>query len=85
MGDVQLAAILSDLVSGATPLIAIDQDAQPFSGWRVSRTRAGADVLAGRGDRLVMAPLERWLGGVHLAPGAPLWRWDGERLTLVAA
>ncbi len=85
MGDVQLAAILRDLAAGATPLIAIDQRELPFGRWRVSRTHAGADVLAGRGDRLAMAPLDRWLGGVHLTPGAPLWRWDAERLTLVAA
>jgi len=23
---------------------------------------------------------DRWLGGVHLRPGARLWRWDGSRI-----
>src|SRR5438874_274315 len=53
--------------------------------WRVWRTSLGAGVLAGRADRLALVPLDRWLGGVHLRPGAPLWRWDRERRTLMAA
>ena len=83
MGDVQFAALLRDLASGSTPLILIGNHDQPFGHWRISRTASGADVLAGRIDRLAVVPLERWLGGVHLRLGAPLWRWDAERLSLV--
>ncbi|HEV8584416.1 MAG TPA: hypothetical protein VGT02_05555 [Methylomirabilota bacterium] len=83
LGDVQFAATLRDLTAGATPLVRIEAAAEPFGRWRVSRTDAAADVLAGRADRLALVPLERWLGGVHLRPGAPGWRWDGR--TLVAA
>ena len=83
MGDVQFAAILRDLAHGTTPLITIEQLERPFRQWRISRTSRSADVLAGRADRLALVPLDRWLGGVHLRPGAPLWRWDAERLTLV--
>jgi hypothetical protein len=85
MGDVQLAATIRDLAAGTTPLVAIENREQPFGHWRISRAPAGADVLAGRADRLALVPLDRWLGGVHLRPGAPLWRWDAERLALVAA
>jgi hypothetical protein len=85
LGDVQLAAIVRDLATGDTPLLAIEHRDQPFTGWRVRRTSLGADVLAGRADRVALVPLDRWLGGVHLRPGAPLWRWDRERRTLVAA
>lgn len=40
----------------------------------------GREVLAGRGDRAVLAALDRWLGGVHLTSRAPVWRWDGARI-----
>lgn len=40
----------------------------------------GREVLGGRGDRVVLAPLDRWLGGVHLTSRAPVWRWNGELL-----
>lgn len=85
LGDVQLAAIVRDLATGDTPLLAIEHRDQPFTGWRVRRTSLGADVLAGRADRVALVPLDRWLGGVHLRAGAPLWRWDRERRRLVAA
>ena len=41
----------------------------------LAATPLGTDVLAGRADRLAEAPIDRWLGGVHLT-GARVWRWD---------
>jgi hypothetical protein len=80
MGDVQFAAILGELAAGATPILRIDDPAGPFGRWRVTRTAAAAELLAGRADRLTLCPLDRWLGGVHLLAGAPIWRWDGARV-----
>jgi len=85
LGDVQFAVMLSDLAAGATPLVAIADREQSFSRWRISRTPDAPDVLAARRDRLALGPVDRWLGGVHLRPGAPLWRWDRRNLQLVAA
>ena len=85
LGDVQFAAVLTDLASGATPLITITDRAQDFRHWRIARTGAGGDVLAGRVDRLSVSPLDRWIGGVHLRAGSRLWRWDAEANTLVSA
>jgi hypothetical protein len=76
MGDVQYAAIVREL----RPLIAVDDVATPCSTWRVTLTDLGAAVLEGRLDGLAARTLERWLGGVHLRPGEPSWRWDGEQL-----
>jgi hypothetical protein len=84
IGDVQFAATLRDLAAGPTPLVTNDQPGEQCGRWRISRTPAAADVLAGRIDRLALSPLDRWLGGVHLHPGAPLWRWDADRQTLVS-
>ena len=76
MGDVQYAAALRDLA----PLIAIDSSMAAFTGWLVALTPEGMAVLEGRRDGLASRTLDRWLGGVHLQPGAPVWRWDGEKL-----
>jgi len=85
LGDMQFAATLRDLAAGPAPLVEIADREQSFQRWRISRTATGAEVLAGRVDRLSLGPLDRWLGGVHLRPGAPLWRWDGRRLALATA
>jgi hypothetical protein len=76
MGDVQYAAALRDL----QPLVAISDAAAPPSQWRVAATPAAADVLGRRVDGFACRALDRWLGGVHLRPGAAPWRWDGARL-----
>jgi hypothetical protein len=81
MGDTQLAALLRDLASGPAPLVSLaEADGDDITRWDVTRTDAGADVLAGRADRLSLSPLDRWLGGVHLRPGAHVWRWNGRAL-----
>ena len=76
MGDVQYAAALRDL----QPLVALDPLEAPFAEWRVSRTATGDDVMAERLDGLAPRALDRWLGGVHLRPGARMGRWDGSRI-----
>ena len=76
MGDVQYATTLRDL----QPLVSIDEPAEPFARWRLSLTATGSDVLGERLDGLANRALDRWLGGVHLRPGARVWRWDGGRI-----
>jgi hypothetical protein len=50
-------------------------DARTFASAQVSLTGLGRDVLAGKADRIEAAPVDRWLGGMHL-DGDPDWRWD---------
>jgi len=42
----------------------------------------GRAVLAGEADHAAANAIERWIGGVRLAPGH-LWRWDRAALALV--
>ena len=79
MGDVQFAACMR----GLGPLVAIDGDDVTTADIHI--TRRGEDVAAGNVDRLSVMQLDSWLGGVHLQPGAPLWRWDGARGHLIAS
>jgi hypothetical protein len=73
MGDVQFAACLR----GLRPLLEVQ-------GMEVRRAEFGLtplarDVLAGDADWLDCHELDRWVGGVRLGAGRPLWRWDAAR------
>ncbi len=39
-------------------------------------TSFGRLVLEGKEDHVRVNGINRWLGGVHLIDGAPMWRWD---------
>ena len=52
---------------------------------RVILSPAGRDVLEGREDHVRLNAVDRWLGGVHLGPGRPLWRWDTTARNLTQA
>jgi len=58
-------------------------DAHAFLATPVALTDLGRGVLAGETDRLSVAPIDRWLGGTHLAGDAD-WRWDSVAGTLRA-
>lgn len=83
--DGDLAALVDALSRTSPPLLLIDRTAG-VSGHRlrgvVSLTATGRSVLAGARDRVSTCGIDRWLGGVHLQPGARVWRWDaaGERI-----
>lgn len=77
--DSSLAAMANSLSSTTPPLLGIDlgrgANGHALRGI-VSLTDAGRSVLAGERDRVAICGIDRWLGGVHLAPGARIWRWD---------
>ena len=79
MGDVQFAACLR----GLTPLVSITGGDIPMA--ELDITAQGRQVEAGEADWLALHPIDTWLGGIHLHPGGPLWRWDGARDRLVTA
>lgn len=85
VGDVQVAGTLREMTAGPAPLVTVAGADRPPRAWTVTATESGRDVLAGRADRMTVSPLDRWLGGVHLAAGRPAWRWDGARVRLAHA
>jgi hypothetical protein len=73
LGDVQFAACVRALA----PLVRLlGGDVMRAE---VEITPRGRDVVAGDEDWLRVQPIDTWLGGVRLAEGRPLWRWDGAR------
>src|SRR5207253_10321859 len=70
--DESFLRLVAALAEGPDPLV------QP--GRRAFRdpirlTPRGSRALGGEG----WDPPERWVLGVHLGPGQPRWRWDGQR------
>ena len=76
LGDSTAFERLDELAGGPQPLIT--------TAGGLGLSAAGADVLAGRGDRVALIGFDRWLGGLHLRAGDGLWRWDGEQGALAA-
>jgi hypothetical protein len=79
MGDVQFTAC----VRGLGPLVELAGG--ELTTEEIAITERGRDVTDGHVDWLSLTALDTWLGGVHLRPGAPLWRWDGARGRLAAS
>lgn len=46
-----------------------------FREQRLTLTKTGEDVLAGKADAAALRSFDYWLGGVRLQTGQPLWRW----------
>jgi len=86
VGDLTLASIAHDLARTSPPLLTVDRSSQSTSRVLdavVGLTSAGSSVLAGQQDRVNTSGLDRWLGGVHLQDGKPVWRWDDGRQAMV--
>jgi len=88
--DLSFTALVGDLSGGAPPLIALASGPRTNGAippGTMTMTEAGRGVLSGRLDRIAARGIDRWIGGVHLQPGADSWRWDDthQRITKRAA
>jgi len=78
MGDLFFWSVLRDLLEAPRPPIAVSLATRRVA-WhkRVLRlTPIGKQLLAGKLDWQAAGPLERWVGGIAVARGAPAWRWN---------
>jgi hypothetical protein len=75
---VDLATALSAATPALLAYVPENGDAAGPLGGTVALTEIGAAVLAARSDRIAIAGIDRWLGGVHLHDGE-VWRWDNAR------
>jgi hypothetical protein len=86
--DRSIDGLAETLSSAETPLLTLSRDAgangRPLRG-AIALTDIGRDVLNGRRDRIAATGIDRWLGGVHLRAGSPLWRWDEARRGIARA
>lgn len=68
MGDASCYAAIEDLAAEPAPLLSALEHGYEL-------TVLGRRVLAGDADWLERAPIDRWIGGVHLT-NENAWRWD---------
>ena len=91
LGDSQFWNELKRLGKARHPLITTAGPENPERGRKSNRfleasfelTEAGRAVLAGERDFIELNGIDLWLGGVHLADGAAMWRWDEQNGRLV--
>lgn len=76
--DSFLHATVERLRAVDTPLIDREARANPWQDV-LTITDVGRAALDGRLDFLACRPRARWVGGVHIQPGVPTWRWIEER------
>jgi hypothetical protein len=69
LGDTTFRRYVGTLAEARSPLLATESN-------RYVLTDAGREVLHARQDHVRLNGINRWLGGVHLCEGAPIWRWD---------
>jgi hypothetical protein len=92
MADWPFFAVLDELAAEPMPLVAgLPAGGFPFEGGAATQaaylgsevriTHDGTLAREGRLDRALAKPLDRWLGGAHLA-GERLWRWEPATATL---
>lgn len=86
MGDLSFWAVLQELLDSSPPLLRLStgEHLQPAAvpNQELRITPEGEQVLDGRRNWLDMSTPDRWIGGVHLAPGS-LWCWDTASAALV--
>jgi hypothetical protein len=75
MGDSTFRQYLQGLARARQPLM------RPRNGG-FEITSFGRLVLAGEEDHVRVNGIDRWLGGVHLHEGEPVWRWDETSRTI---
>lgn len=78
LGDLMFWWLLQPLLSGATPLLQIDDPAPDWPQRLLRLTALGEAVLAGRADGFAAREAPYWVGGVQLTPGAAHWRYASE-------
>jgi hypothetical protein len=78
IGDAGVARVVLEIARAVDPpvLRTIETPGERLFRNKLTLTKAGRDVLSGTRDWHSLKPPSRWVGGVHVEPGLPGWRWD---------
>jgi hypothetical protein len=78
LGDTMYWLELDRLSQGDRPALAISPETQslPWEQRRLHLTPIGQALLQQQINWLEVNAIDRWVGGVHLSPGWPIWVWD---------
>ena len=81
MGDLFFWSVVRDLIEAPKPPVTVSAGTSRL-GWQkrvLKLTATGKDLLAGKLDWQSTSPLDRWVGGIVVIDGAPLWRWNPKK------
>jgi hypothetical protein len=78
IGDAGVARVVREMERAVEPpvLRTIETPGERLLRDKLTLTQAGRDVLSGTRDWHSRKPPSRSVGGVHVEPGLPGWRWD---------
>jgi hypothetical protein len=78
LGDAGVARVIKEMEHAAEPPLfrTIEAPGERTFRNKLTLTDAGRAVLRGTHDWHSLKPMPRWVGGVHVVPDRPGWRWD---------
>ncbi len=77
LSDLILAHMAGAMLRAGEPPFTVDAAGDgPWYRRPLTLTGTGRRLLDGDRDWMDCAPPERWVGGLAIRPGAPVWRWD---------
>ncbi len=76
LGDIMFYSVLDGLSQAKQPALTISMDNQGEE--KYSLTNVGDQLLANCLNWVDLAPLQRWMGGQEIKPGAKNWYWNPE-------
>jgi hypothetical protein len=81
LGDTMYWHVLTELLQSAHPPFEITAETieQPWPKRVLQLTETGRALVRGEVNWLEIGFGERWVGGIHLMSGQPLWMWDEPR------
>ena len=79
MGDTSYWKVLDDLAHAPQPAIVLNQHGEQPKDWDTQLTPWGHELVKGGAHWLECSPVPRWVGGVSIDTGKPVWCYDGKR------
>jgi hypothetical protein len=84
LGDSICFMLIRRLAAALHPLLTIAaHPPHAIARASVHLTPTATAVLAGQADLVALNPIDRWIGGTHLTPTQPAWRYDERLETLL--
>jgi DNA-binding MarR family transcriptional regulator len=86
LSDAAMAYVVREMErAGEPPLVWTASPGERLFANRLTLTDAGRSVLNGARDWHDLGPHPRWVGGIHVQPGEPGWRWSESTRTAISS
>ncbi|HEY9708088.1 MAG TPA: hypothetical protein V6D48_07765, partial [Oculatellaceae cyanobacterium] len=81
LGDTMYWHVLTEMLQSNRPPFEITTESieQPWYKRVLQLTETGRALVRGEVNWLEIGSCDRWVGGIHIISGQPLWMWDEAR------